>query len=93
LKTIGVDFEELPIFLKHRGKYQLEAFRKWLGLVADDLKSTAPKYFPKQVAAAGDPRAASLRRFASGTKPPQTLVDFCNRHFNGAVGQPLKPAL
>jgi Protein of unknown function (DUF4435) len=83
IQQVRSEFDVLPAPLQQRGKYRLDAFRKWLRLVTADAKSDPPKYFPKQNLTVGDPGSATHRRFASGVRAPETLVDFCNLHFGG----------
>jgi hypothetical protein len=81
IQTLKIEYDGLPLLLKDRGKYRLDAFRKWLRLITEDAKSANPTKFPKQNSSVGDAGSVGLRRLASGSKAPQTLFDFCSRHF------------
>lgn len=69
------DFIALPDELRQRGKYKIEAFKKWLKLLADDAGCDSPQIFPSRVKV-NDVNFSSLRRFASCAQPPQSLINF-----------------
>lgn len=80
LELLRAEFNDLPILLKERGKYLLEMLRKWLRLLAEDLKSSAPIMFDSSdKRLPGDPSALPLRRFASTVSVPQSLSNFMAR--------------
>lgn len=78
LESAKEDWLALAPDLRQRGKYKLEAFRKWLKTLCEDATSADPTLFPESRSNIGDPASCSKRRFASCVSPPASLVTFCS---------------
>ncbi|ATF84424.1 DUF4435 domain-containing protein [Burkholderia gladioli] len=80
LAQLRMEFDSLPRVLRQRGKYQLDMFRRWVRLLAEDIRSERPIIFAERnERLAGDPSSASLRRLAASTTTPTGLAEFIDR--------------
>lgn len=74
--SLKTNFDSLPAEIKSRGKYELDMFRKWLRILAEDRKNRTPSLFSETGKVAGEPATAPMRRYASACKIPSGLSDF-----------------
>lgn len=77
IQELRDSFRTLPDRRSVRGKYQMQAFREWLKLLAEDRVRTAPVLFaPDMPKCPGSPHQVTARRLASRTPLPSGLSDF-----------------
>jgi len=77
MTELGREFAALPFPRAQRGKYILQIFRAWIGLVFADRRSPTSTLFSQSIPTlGGDPQNSSMRRFAAAAAPPVGLRDF-----------------
>ncbi|VWB57541.1 hypothetical protein BLA6860_02661 [Burkholderia lata] len=80
LTMLELEFNQLPLFLRQRGKYILEMFRRWLRALAEDIKCVSPVLFrSRNERLPGDPSAVPLRRLAASAHLPRGLSEFVEK--------------
>lgn len=68
-----------------RGKFVLDFFKRFLGLLYVDRRSENPKYFPKKDSACADPCHELMRKLATYTSCPKCLESFLRKAFGLAT--------
>lgn len=77
MEQLANEFAGLASHRAQRGKYALQIFRAWIGVLLADRKSARPMLFTESIPTlGGEPQNASIRRFAAAAAVPVGLRDF-----------------
>jgi len=80
LRQLAVEFSLLSCVRAQRGKYVMQAFRKWIRVLAEDRKCSSPTLFTTSLPNfSADLHGVSLRRLASSSPLPCGLDAFIGR--------------
>lgn len=85
-REIDAAFDALTATSRHRGKYWLAFFKRWLDLIVEERRSPRNGIFSQPVQIRFSSQGLSLRTLAGYASPPESLATFIG-HALAAVAQ------
>lgn len=73
------EFSQMNPALRHRGKFLMEFFRKWMRAVAEDGASEVPRLFGSKLKGVVDPNQIGLGSMAIVSPMPDGFAEFAQR--------------